>query len=107
MSFKADVYVFVSGWSDLIGLSLDHRAANLPPSLPDKWTIIDKIPLAAHEIGLLRVDPTIAIENLRTRDITLRSHCGAVRRIPNANIERVQPERSNQTISSAGSVGHG
>jgi hypothetical protein len=67
MSFKADVYVFVSGWSDLIGLSLDHRAANLPPSLPDKWTIIDKIPLAAHEIGLLRVDPTIAIENLRTR----------------------------------------
>ena len=67
MSFNTNVYVFVSGWSDLIGLSLDHRAANLPPSLPDKWTIIDRIPLAAHEIGLLRVDPTIAIENLRTR----------------------------------------
>ena len=67
MSMNPNVYVFVRGWSDLIGLSLDQRAANLPTSLPHKWTIIDRVPLAAHEIGLLRIDPTIAIENLRTR----------------------------------------
>jgi hypothetical protein len=69
MSINPSVYVFVSGWSDLIGLSLDERAANLPPCLasPHKWTLIDKVPLAAYEIGLLKIDPKIAIENLRTR----------------------------------------
>jgi hypothetical protein len=69
MSISSNVYVFVCGWSDLIGLSLDARAGNLPSYLasPHKWTLIDKVPLAAHEIGLLKIDPTIAIENLRTR----------------------------------------
>jgi hypothetical protein len=69
MSMNSNVYVFVCGWSDLIGLSLDERAANLPPYLasPHKWTLIDRVPLAAHEIGLLKIDPIIAIENLRTR----------------------------------------
>jgi hypothetical protein len=69
MSIKPSVYVFVSGWSDLIGLSLDERAANLPlcPASPHKWTLIDNVPLAAFEIGLLKIDPKIAIKNLRTR----------------------------------------
>jgi hypothetical protein len=51
MSINPNVYVFVRGWSDLIGLSLDERAANLPPSLPHKWTVIDRVPLAALKSG--------------------------------------------------------
>jgi hypothetical protein len=67
MSMNSNVYVFVRGWSDLIGLSLDPEAANLPRSSPGEWAFINRVPLAAYEIGLLRIDPTIAIENLRTR----------------------------------------
>ena len=65
MTVNPSVYVFVCGWSDLIGLSLDERAACL--ASPHKWTLIDKVRLAAYEIGLLKIDPKIAIENLRTR----------------------------------------
>jgi hypothetical protein len=60
MSDSARVFVFVCGWSEYLGLSLDKTGANLPAfiSAPHKWTRIDDVAYSADGLGRSTSTPT-------------------------------------------------
>jgi hypothetical protein len=69
MSDSARVFVFVCGWSEYLGLSLDKTGANLPAfiSAPHKWTRIDDVAYSADGLGTLNIDTNTTLENLKAR----------------------------------------
>jgi hypothetical protein len=69
MSDSARVFVFVCGWSEYLGLSLDKTGANLPAfiSSPHKWTRIDDVADSSDGLGTLNIDTNTTLENLKAR----------------------------------------
>jgi hypothetical protein len=69
MSDSTKVFVFVCGWPEYLGLSLDKTGANLPAfiSPPHKWTRIDDVAFSADGLGTLNIDTNTTLENLNAR----------------------------------------
>ena len=74
MSDSARVFVFVCGWSEYLGLSLDKTGANSPAfiSPPHKWTRIDDVGYSTDGLGTLNIDTNTRSKTSRRAAITSR-----------------------------------